>query len=281
MSLSVALIVLAAAAMHATWNAFVKAGGDRFVEVARIFLFSGALAVPLVPFFPLPAAASLPYLAASIVLHAAYAFCLIRAYEVGDMTQVYPIARGLAPGMVALMAGPLIGEVLSLRASAGVAILVAGLWMVSVRPGRSLFSVDRGALAWALATALTVAGYTVVDGLGGRSSGSAHAYSLWLFVCDGAVMAAVFLWRRGAGALRQAVLSSGRPLIGGALSLGAYWIAIWAMTVAPIAVVATLRETSVLFGSAIAMLWLGERASAARLIGCLMILLGAILARLG
>jgi drug/metabolite transporter (DMT)-like permease len=187
------------------------------------------------------------------------------------MSQVYPIARGGAPLATAIASVALIGEPLSSQQAAGVAALGCGVMMISLLGRRKGQSFDLGALGFAGLTALTISGYTLVDGMGARIAGDPHAYSATLFVIDGFPLALFALWRRGVEGLKPMRPYLLQGLAGGAMSLASYWIAIWAMTVAPIPLVAAVRESSVLFAALIAVLLLKEplqwgRAGAAVLI---------------
>jgi drug/metabolite transporter (DMT)-like permease len=196
------------------------------------------------------------------------------------MGQVYPIARGTAPLMTATASTFLLGEALGLAASLGIAVLAGGIFLMSLRGGRDIAKLDRRAVGFALFTAVTICGYSLVDGIGARTAGNAHSYTAALFVCDGLLMAAFALIRRGSGVVVDMGRNWKAGLIGGALSLIAYWIAIWAMTVAPIALVAALRETSVLFGALIAVVVLREPLRLTRIAAAVMIVAGLALIRL-
>src|SRR5579875_1018816 len=272
------LAVLLAAAFHAGWNTIVKIDLDRVLSITLISLAAAIVAVAALPFVAVPEASAWPWLAVSACLHTGYKIFLIQAYRTGDLGQVYPIARGAAPLLVSL-AMLAIGEMLTAQATAGIALLVGGVWLLSVRGGRDLAKLEGRAVAYALATSLFIASYTVTDGLGARTNGDAHGYAVWLFVLDGLLMLALLLLTRGRcglGAMRP-FLASG--LAGGAMSLGAYWIVIWAATVAPIAMVAALRESSVLFAGAISVLILREPPTRWRLLSALVIVVGMALMR--
>jgi drug/metabolite transporter (DMT)-like permease len=272
--------VLFAAACHAGWNASIKVGLDPLATTALIAVGAGLVALPFLPFVGLPVAAAWPWVIASVVLHLGYYVGLIEAYRAGDMSQVYPIARGTAPLLTAAGSTLLIGEVLGLVGWLGIVVLAAGVLVLSLRGGRDLASFDRTAVGFALFTALTICGYSLVDGVGARLSGNPHAYSVSLFVLDGLVMAAFALVRRGSSMIPAIAGYWKVGLVGGALSLVAYWIAIWAMTVAPIAMVAALRETSVLFGAIIAVVFLKEPLRGSRITAAALIVAGLVLIRL-
>jgi drug/metabolite transporter (DMT)-like permease len=272
--------VLIGAACHASWNAVIKFGLDPFTTTALIAIMSGLVAAPLVPVFGLPPAAAWPWVIASVILHLGYYVGLTEAYRAGDMGQVYPIARGSAPLMTATASTLVLGEAIGLGGWAGIMVLAAGVVLMSLRGGSDIATLDRRAVGFALFTAVTICGYSLVDGIGARTADNAHAYTAALFVCDGLLMAAFALLRRGSGVLVDMGRNWKAGLVGGALSLIAYWIAIWAMTVAPIALVAALRETSVLFGALIAVAVLREPLRLARIAAAVLIVAGLALIRL-
>jgi drug/metabolite transporter (DMT)-like permease len=217
---------------------------------------------------------------ASVILHLGYYVGLTEAYRAGDMGQVYPIARGSAPLMTATASTLILGEAIGLGGWVGIVVLAAGVALMSLRGGGDIATLDRRAVGFALFTAVTICGYSLVDGIGARTAGNAHAYTATLFVCDGLSMATFALLRRGSGVLVDMGRNWKAGLVGGALSLVAYWIAIWAMTVAPIALVAALRETSVLWATLIAVLFLKEPFIPARAVAAGLIVAGVVLIRL-
>ena len=272
--------VLFAAACHAGWNAYIKIGVEPFMAVALIATGSAIIAIPLVPFVGLPPLAAAPWLIASVILHIGYYIGLTEAYRTGDMGQVYPIARGSAPLMTASASALLLGETLPALGWTGIVVLALGVFLMSFRGGRDLAKMDRRAVGFALFTAMTICGYSIVDGTGARVSGNPHAYAVSLFVWDGLAMVIMASLRRGADYPVQLLRQWKSAFIGGALSFAAYWIAIWAMTVAPIAIVAALRETSVLFAAAIAIIVLREPLRPVRIAAAFMIVCGLGLIRL-
>lgn len=271
--------VLFAAACHAGWNAVIK-GGDPMFTTALISIGAGMVALFLLPFVGLPNAAAWPWVIASVVIHLVYFAALIESYQAGDMGQVYPIARGSAPLMTALATTLFVGERLGAFGWFGVALLVAGVFALSLHGGRDLARLNRRAVGFALFTAVTICAYSVVDGIGARLAGRAHAYSVALFVGMAPVMALYAVARRGGTALATVPTHWRIGLAGGALQLGSYGIAIWAMTVAPIAMVAALRETSVLFGAVVAVVLLNEPLRNDRILAALLIVAGLALIRL-
>jgi drug/metabolite transporter (DMT)-like permease len=274
------LAVLFAAACHAGWNALIKVGLDPLSTTTLISLGAGLVALALVPLVGVPAWAAWPWLIASVIVHLCYFASLIESYRTGDLGQVYPIARGSAPLMTAAATTVFIGEKLSLVGWTGIFSLVAGVLLLSARGGRELAEVDRRAIGFALFTALTICAYSVVDGIGARLSANPNAYSVWLFIGIAVVMLPYAIYRDGPDVIPAMRRFWRRGLAGGALQLLSYGIAIWAMTAAPIAIVATLRETSVLFGAVIAVVVLKEPLRAARIVAACLIVCGLILIRL-
>lgn len=272
--------VLFAAACHAAWNAVIKTGLDPLPATTLITTGAGLIAFALLPFTGLPPLAAWPWVIASVVIHLFYFIGLSEAYRTGDLGQVYPLARGAAPLMTAMAAVLLIGERINSTGWTGIVILVCGVVLLSARGGREFAKVDRRALGFALFTAVTICAYTLVDGIGARIAGNPLPYTLAMFAGNGAAMLIYALGRHGPSLLplMRPYWMSGAG--GGALQLLSYGIAIWAMTLAPIALVAALRETSVLFGAAIAVMFLKEPVRPARLIAALLILIGLVLLRL-
>ena len=272
--------VLLAAAFHASWNALIKIRLDPFLAIVLIAALAGIVSLPLLFFVPIPPLAAWPWLIASVITHVGYYIGLAGAYRSGDMGQVYPIARGTAPLMTAAGGALLLGENFSLVGWAGIIGLTSGVFLLSLRGGSDLAHLNRRAVGYALFTAVTICLYSLVDGIGARTAGNAHSYALWLFVIDGAFITLIALVSRGPAAVPAMAKFWKSGLAGGVLSLTAYWIAIWAMTVAPIAMVAALRETSVLFGAAIAVVFLKEPLRVPRMFAAVVIVCGIMLIRL-
>jgi drug/metabolite transporter (DMT)-like permease len=272
--------VLFGAACHATWNALIKKRLDPFATIAIITVFCGIVALPAVPFVGLPPLVAWPWVLASVALHLAYYIGLTEAYRTGDLSQVYPIARGSAPLMTALVSVAVIGERLSALGWVGILALTSGVFLLSLRGGRDLAKIDRRAVGFAFFTATTICGYSLVDGIGARLSGNPHAYSAALFVCDASCMAVFALARRGRAIVEDARGYWKTGLLGGVLSVISYWIAIWAMTVAPIAIVSALRETSVLFGAFLAVVFLKEPLRVSRILAAIIVVCGLVLIRI-
>jgi drug/metabolite transporter (DMT)-like permease len=213
----------------------------------------------------------------SIVLHLGYYIALTEAYRYADISQVYPIARGGAPLLTTAIALLVLQEPITLLGTLGIVLLAGGVVLMSFA-GRDR-NLDLRTLVLALLTAAIICGYTLVDGIGARIAGDPHAYSAALFVIDGFPLLLFALWRNGSGNFPALVKNPGTAFVGGIMSLGSYWIAIWAMTVAPIAVVAALRESSVLFAALIAHIILKEPLRPRRAMAAGFICLGLLLIR--
>jgi drug/metabolite transporter (DMT)-like permease len=272
--------VLFAAACHAGWNALIKVGLDPLSTTTLIAMGAAAVSLVGLPFAGMPAPAAWPWLVGSAVIHLLYFAASIESYRFGDLGQVYPLARGSAPLMTAIASALLIGEHLSLRGWIGIVTLGAGVLLLSARGGREIMQLDRRAVGYALLTALAICAYSVTDGIGARVSQNPQSYVLWLLLANAVVLVPYGLrrdWKGVNATVRQFWL---RGFVGGALQALSYGIALWAMTLAPIAVIASLRETSVLFGAIIAILVLKEPLRAARIVAATLIACGLVLIRL-
>jgi drug/metabolite transporter (DMT)-like permease len=277
---AVFLAVLFAAACHAGWNALIKVGLDPLSTTTLISLGSGLVALVALPFVGMPAAAAWPWIVASTVIHLFYFAALVEAYRTGDLGHVYPIARGSAPLMTAAASVFFVGERLSWLSWSGIVLLAAGVLLLSARGSRELTHVDKRAVGFALLTALTICAYSVVDGVGARASHNPQSYVMWLFVGIALVLPPYALWRDGRDVIPAMQRYWLRGFAGGGLQVLSYGIAVWAMTIAPIAIVATLRETSVLFGAILAVTVLKEPLRVIRIVAALLILCGLVLLRL-
>ena len=279
LDLKVFLAVLAAAFMHAGWNVIVKLRLDRFLSLFLIQGLMGVMGLAMLAVFAFPAPASLPYVVTSGALHLGYNLFLARSYRTGDLSQVYPIARGAAPLLTLLVTWFVVHEDAGINSAIGIAVLVAGIWLVSLA-GRRAVRLDGKTLFFALGTSVFIAAYTIVDGLGGRLSGSPSGYAALLFVIDAVFLTLTAVATRGPAVFAQVAPHWKMGTAGGLLSAGAYWIAIWAMTHAPIAAVAALRETSILFVILMSMRVLKETVTLPRIGGALLIAAGAVMLRL-
>lgn len=271
-------IVLIGALLHASWNVAVKSSTDKALDTALIHLVGSLLAIPLLFVVGVPPVACWPYIGASVVIHIGYYIALAGAYKHGDMGLTYPLMRGVAPLLVALSATATVGENLSTLSWGGVVGICSGVLVLGL--SRHAFDHPRAVLL-ALANAVVIAIYTVIDAKGARASGNALQYVVALFVLDGWPFGLLVLWRRGAAVMPYA--KARWPVaVGGAMaSLGSYGIALWAMTRAPMATVAALRETSVLFAALLGVWLLREPFTARRIIGTCTIVAGVMALRLG
>lgn len=280
MSTTVFVAVLGAALLHAGWNALVKSGTDTGATMGAIAMGHTPLALVALCFVPLPDAASLPYMAGGIGLHVGYQIFLMRAYESGDLTQVYPIARGSAPLLVALFSVLVLGVHLERAEVLAVAIIGIGLFsLAAVR--RSDGARNANAAALALTTGLFIASYSLVDGLGARAAGSALAYFSWVSLINTGTMALYLAYFRPGTLGRIARHGHFAFLIGGAASFVAYAVVTWAFTQAPIALVTALRETSIVFALLIGVVFLKERLDLAKVLATAATVTGAVLLRFG
>lgn len=279
MDIVVFLAVLTAAAAHAGWNAVIKGGGDPLTMTALLSFAAGIVGVPLLMFSGLPNSGAWPWAAASVGIHMAYFASLIETYRYGDLGQVYPIARGGAPLMTAIAGATLLGENFSIRGWGGILLLVSGVLLLSFG-NRGALKIDPRGLRYAGLTALTICGYTLTDGLGARASGNPSAYTAVLFINCGLAMLVYLVWRGGFGLLKNSLQYWRMGALGGTMQVVSYGVAIWAMTLAPIALVGALRETSVLFGSLIAVVVLKEPLNLVRVAGAVIIVGGLLLLRL-
>lgn len=279
MSTPVFFAVLAAAAMHASWNALLKAQGDRFLAVLLMSFGMGVAALPLLPFAAMPQGSTWLWLAMSICLQTGYKYFLTRAYETGDFAVAYPLARGAAPLLTTLGSAVLLGEVPGPVAILGIVLLCSGVVLMSLRQSGEGF--DGRSIVFALVTSGFIAGYTLTDGVGARSAVDGISYIVWLFVLDGVASLALSLSLRG-GRVLPAMQREWKIMLGGGfLGALAYGVAIWAMTKAPIAAVAALRETSILFAMILSVFLLGETTSRRRVVAGLVIVAGVLALRLG
>jgi drug/metabolite transporter (DMT)-like permease len=273
------LAVLSAAVFHASWNALLKMRAEPRVATTLVAVASAVVAAPLAAYAGIPQAAAWPWLLASVTIHIGYFLGLSAAYRVGDLGQVYPIARGTAPLLTAVIATYWLGEQLGPRGILGVIVLAGGILLLAVKGGRALQRFNGPAVAFALQTSLTTTSYTLVDGVGARLSGNAVAYTTWLFVLSGVAMAIYGRLRIGAQLVEECKIHWPIALGGGALSVAAYVIVVWAMTVAPIALVAALRETSVLFAAVLGTVLLREPLRMIRVAAAGLVLTGVLLVR--
>jgi len=273
LTFGVTLAVLGAGVLHAGWNALLKSagGGDPLLDTATVVAGSTVWALLALPFLPLPSAGVLPFVAASTIIHFGYYLTLAEAYRTGDLSFAYPLMRGTAPLIVTLLGAIFLRELPAWHVIVGIVLICIGIIGIAfARRERH----PPAAAYWAFANAAIIAVYTLVDGAGARTSGNALSYVLWLSFIEGVFFLAWIRVRRGPPALAYVGRQWRRGLLGGFCSVAAYGIVLWAMTRAPVAAVAALRETSVLFAALIGALWLKEGFGLARLAGAATVVIG-------
>jgi drug/metabolite transporter (DMT)-like permease len=283
LSLGVTFAVLGAAVLHAAWNAIIKSGRDPLLDTALVALAGTLVALPLTLFVDAPEPESRPYIVATVVVHVGYYTALAAAYRLGDLSHSYPIMRGVAPLIVALVSGFWFGERLTASTWAGVLLICGGVLSLAFVGGRRSQAAGKNAAAatlWALGSASIIAVYTLIDGAGVRISGGAERYLIWLFVFLGLPFGlAVLAMKRGI-LLRHAARHWWRGVTGAVLSGLSYGIALWALTRAPVAIIAALRETSVIFAALIGAWLLKEGHLKERIWGATAVFAGLIALKL-
>jgi drug/metabolite transporter (DMT)-like permease len=292
--LVIALVILAAA-LHATWNAIVKSIDDRLTVMAVLGFATSVVCLPVALLATPPPGDAWPFLIGSVVVHGVYNLLLVALYGDADFNQAYPLARGISPPAVALFAVLVVGESLGPWQIAGLAVLSAGLLGVALPgsggPGRGRAGPGRAArsrrtVCLAVLTGFSIATYTVLDGLGVRRCGTPFGYGGWLFVAEGMIVPVVWAYRRlaaGDGSVARRLRSPRVPrdlivraAVAGVISVLAYGLVLWAQTRGELAIVAGLRETSVVFGAAIGATVFGERLGSRRIAASVLIAVGAV-----
>ncbi|MGH3344070.1 MAG: EamA family transporter [Carbonactinosporaceae bacterium] len=273
-NLTVTGAVLVAAVAHAAWNAILKGVKDQVVGITLIDLVCTACGALGAVLLPLPAQGSWGFLMASAVLHVGYKTFLLNAYRVGDLSQVYPVARGVSPLVVTVVAALVVEEVPTAPGLAGIALINAGLFALL---GNVRGQQDRRPVAYAVGTGLFIASYTVSDGLGVRQADTVLGYIAWLFLLQGLAIPAYLFARRGGQAVAELRENLVPGVVGGLLSLGAYGLVIWAQTRGALAAVAALRETSVIVAAVIGAVMFREPFGRRRTAAAVLVTLGVIL----
>ena len=278
MSVQVLLAVLASAFLHALWNALIKTGTSRLGATVILSLGEIPIGLSVAAFHPLPSALVLRFVAASGIIHFAYKFCLTYAYARGDLSRVYPLARGAAPLIVAAASALWLADIVSPTQFAGIAVLGCGILMMA--QGVMTNGENRRLIPFALGSAVATALYTLTDGTGARLAGDPVGYVAWVFIADGGLFAVGILGWKGPTILPRRRKAWAIGMLAAAASYAAYAVSVWAMTVAPIALVAAVRETSILFAVLIGWLAFGERMTRGKAFAALVIVSGVILTRL-
>lgn len=279
MSLAVFLAVIGAAVLHAVWNALVKGGSDRLMGMAAIVFGHVIAGILTLPFTPFPLGEAWPYLIFGAFLHFGYHMFLLQSYNLGDLTQVYPIARGSAPLIVAVVSVGVLGVALSLGEMLAVAMIGVGIISLAlVRQADGLR--NKRAAVFALITGCFIASYSLVDGIGARYSGTPTGFFAWLSIINGMMMASFLVWRSPGTFRKIAVQGKVVMFLGGGASFIAYALVVWAFTQAPIALVTALRETSIIFALLIGVFFLKEKLNLAKVASTFCTLSGAALLKI-
>ena len=278
MTIGVLLAVLGAAFLHALWNSLIKVGTSRLGAMVILSIGEVPIGLAVAALRPMPTWHVMPWVIGAGCAHFFYKFFLTYAYERGDLSRVYPIARGTAPLIVGLVSGLFLADVIAPVEFAGIAVLGAGILLMA--QGVFASGEDRKLIPYALGSALATATYTLIDGSGARVSGDAIGYVAWVFIADGLLFATGILLWKGLAVLPRDRRAWGVGFVASAASYGAYGISVWAMTLAPIALVAALRETSILFAVLIGWLAFGEAMTRGKMLAAAVIVGGVMLTRL-
>lgn len=273
MSTSVVLLALFAAVLHASWNAFLRSGADRFWMMTVMNIAITVAAIPVVLIFPVPVADAWPYIIGSSLFQVAYGLLLVAAYRHGELGQVYPIIRGSAPLLVTVGTFFLMGEVLQPLAMLGVLCIVLGIMTLALGKARA----SGTSMLFALATGVAIAGYSTFDAIGIRVAGERVAYIAWVFILPGILLSAAYMAIRGPLHIDIRSPETRKAIGGGLVSLLSYGTVLVAYSLAPAGPVSALRETSVVFAALIGWKFLGERLTPRRILACIVVAAGAIL----
>ena len=276
MDIYLASIVLLAALMHAGWNLVVKRDDDQFLALTLMAATSGIIAAAILPALPLPARSATPYLLTSAALHAGYRVFLAAGYRYGDLSQVYPVARGAAPVIVAILAYVFANERLSVEQIIGMLLIASGIVSLAFRKGLPSGH-EASAIGFGLATAWFIACYTVLDGLGARLANAAFSYALWLFVLEGLLMLILGVLRSPTALLAYTRRKWKICALSGLIMSSAHALVIWALTIGDLALVSALRETSVLFATILGAFYLHEKLGVWRIACATVVFAGLIL----
>jgi drug/metabolite transporter (DMT)-like permease len=273
MSALVIGLALFAAVLHATWNAFLRNGGDRLWTVTEMSFASTVVSLPLLFIYPLPASGAWFFIVGSAILQVGYSVFLVAAYRFGELGQVYPIVRGTVPLLVTLGGFMLSDDKLNLHQIAGVALVAIGIMSLTLGRGRASTS----SILFALATGAIIAAYATVDSIGVRQTGESGGYTAWVLVLYGTFLPAAFLATRRRLVVNFRARDTWRALGGGLVAMVAYGVVVAAFALGPAGPIAALRETSVVFAALIGWLFLGEALTIRRILACAVVASGAIL----
>ncbi|MDG2308718.1 MAG: EamA family transporter [Candidatus Binatia bacterium] len=276
LSIEVAMLVLIAAVLHATWNTFIKASGDSLVTSTVIMATGSSLCVLALPWVPLPSTETWPFIAASVAIHNVYFLLLLQAYRFADLSQAYPIARGTSPLIVAVFSGAVVGERLGWLQLGGAGLVAIGIGSLA-GVGSAQRAVDRRGVFYALACGLSIGAFALVDAVGVRTSQNVFSFILWLTALECLPLVTFTIVRRRGRLLRSVVECGPRAVLGGVLAAVAYATVLWAYDNGPVAPVAALRETSVVMAALIGALRLGEPFGLRRVLAAAVVVAGVAL----
>jgi drug/metabolite transporter (DMT)-like permease len=268
-------VVLLGAVLHAAWNTLVRRAADKLLDTVLIICGAGMITAVLLPALPLPATESWPYLAASVLIHVIYFALVALAYHGAELSFAYPVMRGSAPVLSAVAVALLLNETPTAGGWLGILLVSGGVLLLATDAWRS-GKLRKGPTLLALANAGVIAIYTLVDGQGARLSGHAFSYTGWMFLLTAMLLFGIALALKGRRMINHVRHGWQRGLLGGASTLASYGLALWAMTQAPIALVAALRETSVVFAAIMAALFLAEPVTRLRAVSIIIVAAGAV-----
>jgi len=275
MSTTVTILVLVAALFHALWNAFVKKGSDPLVSIAGIALACGFFSALLIPFVGFPNVDMWPIIIVSICIHTIYMIALSQAYRYGDFSLAYPIARGTAPAIVVVVSLLFLNESFDIGQLISIGGILFGIFLFALRRFGDVIA-DKRSLAYALITAVLIAAYTLLDGYGARRASSALNYVAWTLSLQAFPIFLYMLYRNGNEGVLALKKNAISTIGGGFMALTGYGIVLWAMTQAPIALVATLRETSIIIAALIGMFWMKEPGGWRRIAAAIIIFMSVV-----
>ena len=278
MSALVIGLVLFAALLHAGWNAMAKSGGTPEYSIASYQLVGALVCLPFLFVVPLPLVESWPMILVSVIVHNFYYYTLAKSYRAGDLSQMYPLFRGLAPVLVAIGAAVFANEWLSAGSMLGIGLISFGLISITLLGGQ-FGKISPLALRWGLATSVLIAAYTVTDGLGVRAAGNSLSYILWLFALEPFPICLILLYADRAGWIGYMRNKPGKIILGGLASSSAYGLVIFALGLGSMAMVSSLRETSVIFAALIGSLVFRESFGRQRVFASILVACGVILLR--
>lgn len=280
MSSGIFFAILLAAFIHAFWNTLLKSCSDEFSAILAMSLVSGIVALPILPFITSPEKESWPWIVAAAMLHTGYKIFLAKAYKIADLSQVYPLARGAAPIIIAIVLLTFFNETIVVTNLIAIVVISLGMLLMAFKGGNFVSGLEPMALVFAMVTAGIIAGYSIVDGIGARIAGTASGFILWMSIGDAIGMIIYAKLFHGNSVFRKLRGDWKTGSTAGILALISYWIAVWAFTQAPISLVAALRETSIIFAVLIAFFVLKEPISIWRWVSVLIITMGATITKL-